>query len=395
MMDGEAHLPSYRLPPLFANSVPSVDEWRVRRQELLDLFSDHIYGPTPELLPDARLSFTELSSGSGPEGGARVEYGMTLSRSDGTDEAAITTRVLLYVPRQTSAPVFLFPNFAGNHSMDTDPGILLPGAWMHPWEGTGVVDHRASEEGRGCHARRSPVARILQRGFGVATFYPGDWAPDTPDHPQTRRFTSFFRPCDDPQAEWGTLAIWAWMLSRVRERLAQLPEVDARRIIALGHSRMGKTALWAAAQDEQFAGVVSNGSGCLGATLSRRAYGESVEAISRSFPHWFTPRLRSYAGREEALPVDQHQLLALIAPRPLYVASASEDHWADPQGEFLSLQAASAAYALYPFEDLADAVFPPTDTPIWTDRLGYHLRQGKHDLLPSDWDHFLDFFKAR
>jgi hypothetical protein len=370
-----------------------MDVWRARRMELLGLFSDTIYGWTPGLLPDAHITCSMLQRGPAPGGGVRMEFGMTLTGCVGGNDDSITTQVLLYLPGHMTkpAPVFLFPNFAGNHSIHTDPGIQLSHSWMYPWDGAAVVDHRASEAGRGCHARRSPVERILQRGYGVATFYPGDWAPDTPDHPQTKRFKSFFESSGDAQSEWGSLAIWAWMLSKVRERLAALPEVDAARIIALGHSRMGKTALWAAARDEQFAGVIANNSGCLGAALSRRVSGETVDAITRAFPHWFAPRLRSYAGREEALPVDQHQLLALMAPRPLYVSSASEDLWADPPGEFLATQAASTAYAMYGFETLAGHDFPPPGVAVLAGRVGYHLRQGKHDVLPSDWEFFLNF----
>ena len=296
--------------------------------------------------------------------------------------------MLLYLPPETAkpVPVFLAPNFGGNHTIHPDPAIRLSTSWMRA-QGAGVVDHRATEASRGTSAGRWAVDKILERGYGLATVYYGDIDPDFDDG-----FQNGVHQLDASRdsGSWGSLAAWAWGLSRALDYLETDADIDSGRVALMGHSRLGKAALWAGAADERFAIVISNDSGCGGAALSRRRFGETVKRINTSFPHWFNDNFTAYNDNEDALPVDQHMLLALIAPRPLYVAGAEEDLWADPNGEFLSAMHAGAVYELLGEKGLGRRQTARRRTADH-DTVGYHLRKGKHDVTEYDWLRYLDF----
>jgi len=390
----EALVPVYTLPdPLIMNDGAPVREaaqWPKRRAEILELFETHVYGRTPRHELD-NIRFNVMSTESALDGKAirkQVEVLFT-GASDGP-----RMEILIYLPRGHDGPVptFLLLNFHGNHTIHDDPGIHLSTAWMRNRDGMGIEDHRATEASRGRSSGSYPVEAILERGYGLATIYCGDL---TPDHAQGLR--SGIHPLfgtDDPDNRandaWGAIGAWAWGLSRAMDYFERDADIDHNRVAVLGHSRLGKTSLWAGAQDERFAIVISNNSGCGGAALSRRRFGETVERINTHFPHWFCTNFRQYNDNEDALPVDQHMLIALVAPRPVYVASATEDRWADPRGEFLAALHAEPVYELLGQSGLGVRDLPPADEPVGH-TIGYHLRTGRHALLEYDWLRYMDF----
>ncbi len=361
-----------------------------RRETLLQLFRDHMYGSPPDeqVRISSRLTSANRASMEGKAVMKQVE--IVLERNG----KRVPLNLLLYLPAESRepVPVFLGLNFFGNQSISDDPGISLAEGWVRNNEEHGTQENRVTERSRGTGSSRWPVEMILSHGYGLATLYAGDIDPDMDDgfgNGVHALFPEYEK--ERGPGSWGTLAAWAWGLSRVLDYLETDPDVDAGRVAVMGHSRMGKAALWAGASDPRFAMVVSNNSGCGGAALSRRAFGERVHQINERFPHWFAGRFHTYNHREEALPVDQHMLMALVAPRPLYVASAEEDAWADPYGEYLSLYHAGPAYALYGNPPVKPARLPGVDEPVRFGLLGYHIRAGGHDVTRFDWEQYLAF----
>lgn len=395
----ESRVPQFELPnplePASAEPV-SAEQWRQsRRPELLRLFQQHVYGrlPAEAIDPEIDVEIVERSD-NGPHGTRRVQFKVSPLK-DGSP--VVTIGVLAYLPSsEEPVPAFLGLNFRGNHSIHNDPDILLNTNWQR--RGEGVENHRATEAARGVSASRWAVEEITERGYALLTAYYGDIDPDFDDfsngpHPAYYK-SGQTTPAPD---EWGSIAAWAWGLSRILDAIEQHPElsrhIDAGRVAVMGHSRLGKTSLWAGASDPRFALVISNNSGCGGAALSRRAFGETVKRINTSFPHWFCDNFNQYNDNESACPVDQHLLIALIAPRPVYIASAVDDRWADPRGEYLSAVHAAPVYRLLGAADRSQPLPErvAVDDPVRSGAIGYHLRSGKHDVTAYDWQQYLEF----
>lgn len=364
----EAKVGPYELPdPLRTASgsiVRSVTAWPARRREIHELFREHVYGRSPGV-PE-RLRFDVLEENpSAMDGAATLKRIAVVSTQAGREHRFDVT---LFLPNRVKGGVPLFLLLNNRPATNTDPTRReKSGFW--------------------------PAEQVISRGFGIAAVQVGELAPDDKARFRDGVIKLFEGAVEGsrPANAWGALAAWAWGASRAMDYFVGDPRIDATRVAVIGHSRGGKAALWAGAEDARFAMVVSNESGEGGAAMSRRNYGETLARITEVFPHWFARNYTGFAGREAALPVDQHMLLSLIAPRMLYVASADQDLWSDPRGEFLSLASSSPVFALWRDPPIASTAMPALQKPLMAGRRGYHVREGVHNLTPYDWDRFADF----
>jgi hypothetical protein len=359
----EAKVPAYTLPDVLTGldsvKVNDVKTWQTRRRpELLGLFADQMYGRTPTGKVAVRVE--QVREELALDGLARRKQLRLVFEGNGVTRHV---DVLMYLPAKAGGPVpaFVGLNFNGNHTVHSDPGIALPTTWVRDDPKKGVVGNRATDRTRGVEASRWQVEKVVGRGYAVVTAYYGDIFPDRADG-RRDSVTALF-PGELGASDWNAVGAWAWGLSRIADYLVGAGEIDARRIAVHGHSRLGKAALWAGAQDERSNTV---------------------------FPHWFSGAFKAYNDREAALPFDQHALLALVAPRPLYVASATEDQWADPRGEYLAAHHAGPVYALLGKIGVGGAESPAPDRPVG-DVVAYHLRTGGHDIMDYDWARYLEF----
>jgi hypothetical protein len=378
----EAKVGVYTLPnPLIlANGEPVRDKttWEAkRRPEIVSLFETNIYGRVPNVARHAFANYEVVDEDRHALNGKAIRKQVVASLT------GQTLTILIYLPVSSKpVPVFLALNFTGNHTILPDPAIRLSDLWDPKTK----THHTAPEQSRGSSTQWQ-VEKMLARGYGLATVYYQEIEPDFDGGIEFGIRASYQKPAAD---EWGAIAAWALGMSRTMDYLLRDPDIDPKRIIAMGHSRLGKTALWAGAQDTRFAMVIAAGSGEGGAALSRRDFGETIQLLNQHFPHWTCDNYKKYSGHAERLPFDQHELLALIAPRPLYLAAAEDDKWADPKGEFLSALAAGPVYRLFGKQGLEGNDMPALEKPIMN-TIGFHIRRGKHEVTAYDWDQFLNF----
>ena len=386
---------TYQLPDLLTThsgkKISSKTDWeKVRRPEILELFEKNVQGKTPPKKISPHFRTTSLNANALDGTATRKQVRAYFSKDE-----KYYMDILFYIPNKIDRPVplFLGLNFSGNQAVNADTGIAITKRWVTYGKEPAYKDHYATESSRGIDADAWPVEKIIAAGYGVGTIYYGDLQPDSANSINAGIAPLLYtkgqtKPAPD---EWGAIGVWAWGLSRAMDYIETDKDIDAKRIAVIGHSRLGKTALWAGAQDNRFAIVISNNSGEGGAAITRRKYGETIEAMNNAFPHWFCDNFKLYNKKENELPVDFHELIALIAPRPVYVASASEDQWADPEGEYLSAYYAGAVYVLYGLKGLSTSQPPNENTPVGDGSIGYHLRKGKHALMPYDWEQYLRF----
>lgn len=361
----ESKVPPYTLPDVLKTTgrkkVKSEKTWEnVRRPEIRKLFEDNIYGQTPTRYDSIRYVVSEGQSVM--EGRAKHREVLIEVFRQGKQ---VKIDLVLLLPSNVEKPVPVFVLINNRGKENTDPSRKIKSDF---W----------------------PAEMVIDSGYAVAAFHVSDLAPDNKDTYSNGVLQLY---PEQLAADNGMRAIgaWAWGASRVMDYFGTDTDIDAKKVVVVGHSRGGKASLWAAAQDRRFAICVTNCSGNTGAALARRQFGERISRINTTFPHWFNNNYKKYNDRENALPVDQHMLIALVAPRPVYATNASKDLWADPKGTFLSLKNAERVYGLYEMKSALPADPPGINEPIIRSPLAYHNREGEHNLTAYDWGNFIHF----
>ena len=388
-------VPVYTLPDVLVlrngETVRDSATWTNRRRpEILALYETEVFGhsPAPPSKPGCELSSVDGAA----LGGKAVRKIVTVHLSE--KGGGRNTNLLMYLPSRTRkpVPVFLGLSFAGIWTVAADPGVPLGEQWVRNSDTREYERQAAQEKDRGSRAQQWQLEKILDAGYGLAVFYYGEVEPDFAGGMRYGIRPLFLKPGRAQPAadEWGAIGAWAWAASRAMDCLENDKDVDTRRVALFGHSRLGKTALWAGAQDTRFSFVISNESGEGGAAISRRLYGERTRNLNTAFPQWFDGNFKNYNDREEQMPFDSHMLLSLIAPRGLYVSSAEEDKWSDPKGEFLAAAAASPVWRLFGQTGIDKMEMPGLHQPVGA-AVRYHIRAGKHDVTAYDWEQYLRF----
>ena len=362
----ESKVPDLILPDPFVslkgNPILTREDWEnFRRPEILRLFEENMYGQVPKDFDD--ISFSEVTKSQNPYSNTAIlkEVDIKVSRKGKTH----SMRLNVFIPKSGSGP---FPVFLLINYKPADPSgkLVETDFWV--------------------------VEELVKQGYATASFHAETVAPDDKDKFAEGVIGTLYPEQLDQKDGMRALSAWAWGAMRAMDYFEKESLIDAKRAVLVGHSRAGKAALWASANDTRWAVTIPNESGCGGAALSKRKFGETVQVINTSFPHWFNDNFKAFNGKEELLPMDQHMLVSLIAPRAVYFSSAREDRWADPKGEYLSMKLGSRVYSQiygktinFPldFEELKEPVIQPF--------AGYHIREGEHDLTLEDWKSYMDF----
>ena len=390
----EAKVPSYTLPAVLTlqsgQTVSDAKTWMARRRpEILAIYEAEVYGKSPARPP--KLNYEVKSVEKQALGGKATRKIVTIFFGERPDAPKMD--LLLYLPAAATkpVPVILGLSFAGIHTVANDPGVPLADQW-----GRDNKKSPAVEKSRGAAAAQWQAEKILAAGYGLATVYYEQIEPDFAGGMQYGIRPLFFKPgqTEPGPGDWAAIAAWAWGASRALDYLEKDKDVDAKRVGLLGHSRLGKAAIWAGAQDSRFTFIISNESGEGGAAISRRDYGERTKALNTKFPHWFDGNFKKYNDRENDMPFESHMALALMAPRGVYVASAEGDQWSDPKGEFLGAANASPVWELFGKKGIGTMTMPGLHEPVG-DSVRYHIRAGKHDVTEYDWEQYLKFAKAQ
>jgi len=364
----ESKVPALHLPDPFVSEkgkqIRSIEDWeKLRRPEIFRQFESEVYGQLSTDFDSISFNLVNEKKNPFPEVADLEEVDITVSRNGKSH----TMRINFFLPKNQKGPfpVILLINYLAAYP----DGKLVDEAF---W----------------------PVRELIHRGFATASFHAETVAPDDAKTYQKGIISTLYPEQIEKPDGLKAFGAWGWAAMRAMDYFAQHPRIDAKKSILVGHSRTGKTALWTSANDPRWAITYANESGCGGAALSKRKFGETVEAINTRFPHWFADNFRKYNGKEETLPIDQHLLPGLIAPRAVYYSSARGDQWADPKGEYLGIQLGSRVTTeIYGKKAVFEQSFEELNGPVHQESVGYHIREGKHDLTWEDWRMFLEFVK--
>jgi len=378
----ESKVPEYVLPDILTSfdgkKIKTVQEWeQTRRPEIIHFFEQNMYGEVPSPADPIIKSF-ELISKKTLLGGlcTRKDIQIILSNSIGK----VTMPLVLFVPNNSTKPV---------------PVILLANGSDIKQNGLSLNDSQRYGQTR----NGIPLHQLMTRGIGLATVDYQAFATDrgNKEGKVSGGITNLFfaeGQKSTKENEWGMIAIWAYALQAGMDYLVTNKNVDSKQIAPLGCSISGKVALWSAVTDKRFGGVLLSTAGHGADAIWRREYGETLENMCKYLPTWICRNANKYAKNVHKMPVDQHSLLACMAPRPLYVATAQHDLWADQLGQWIGTYNAASAYDLYgKYPAFNSEKQPPLNKPIIESSVGFHVRSGVHELERYDWEKYMQFME--